>query len=272
MEDDFNPNSNQTSTPIGESDGNNSTPVIFNKTEDQNITNIPKQRTGHLNPITKLILFIVIIVVCSGGVYYWQHKQVTNLNQQALTLNSEVKTLQGSVKNMDIQLNKGSTIFPSSPNSPSIDGATITSTTPSTNVTGVFASKTYNNTDKNYLVLQDWGIKIKLGSADPSKISYYYETGGNAGGAEGVVDGTVVLQIQTLLLNGDTSCQSLGLVIDRQYISEIPTGAATPSLQLGSFQYSITGSPFSCGNTALDTIRTQYTGNNPGSWKFSYIN
>ena len=47
----------------------------------------------HLNSLTKFVLFIIIIVLCSGGIYYWQHKKVNNLDQHISNLNSQVSKL-----------------------------------------------------------------------------------------------------------------------------------------------------------------------------------
>lgn len=58
-------------------------------------------KKGHLNSIVKFILFIVIVALCSGGVYYWQHQKYTTLNTKVSNLNQQVSDL-----NVQLQASK----------------------------------------------------------------------------------------------------------------------------------------------------------------------
>src|ERR1700683_1707992 len=60
-------------------------------------------KKGHLNSITKLILFIVILALCSGGAYYWQHKKVNDSNAKVASLQTQLSSLQSQVNKLSKQ-------------------------------------------------------------------------------------------------------------------------------------------------------------------------
>jgi hypothetical protein len=109
---------------------------------------------------------------------------------------------------------------------------------------------------KTYLTIKEWGIKVKLGSADPSIISYTLLGPTNTEEGDKLADAAQLSLTSSVTTN--TECQSLGIIIQRSStkLSDRPN-----QQQVGNYWYDVGGSPSSCGDTKLDAIRTQYTAN-----------
>lgn len=117
--------------------------------------------------------------------------------------------------------------------------------------------------DKKYLMITEWSVKVDLGSADPSLISYSL-TGPTDDVAGPILD-SAVLKLKSSVTS-DVNCQNLGVSITKR-----SSKVSDNDIQLGSYWYGVSGSPASCGNKTLDVIRQQYSGNNVFNWKYLSI-
>ena len=115
------------------------------------------------------------------------------------------------------------------------------------------------NNSSEYLEIKDWNVKVRLGDANPNLLSYkYYET-------------SVSLYLKSSVTN-NVSCRDLGIGISKTFTSKISMDGDPRSYKkLGDYTYVVKGSPFGCGDERLDSIRKQYTGNNPYDWEYSII-
>jgi uncharacterized protein (UPF0333 family) len=136
-------------------------------------------------------------------------------------------------------------------------GAPATQTTPATTTT-----PTVDTT--NYLVIKEWGIKVKIPNADKLTYTIVTQDGGTTPDGSGqYVDAAVLSLANSVTTNA--SCKKLGVGINRAKLIK----SSSPLPTVGSYVYDVSGSPFSCDNAQLDAIRTNYTGNNPNSWLYS---
>ncbi len=150
--------------------------------------------------------------------------------------------------------------------------STTITTTPVASTTPTTASTTTTpRTDLNagYLVVKQWGVKVKLGTADSTIVEYKLDNSESETPGFGMVQGTATLSLKDSVTT-NTDCKSLGIYIYRQLISD-SNGTATNAKKLGNYYYGVGGSPYSCQNTKLDAIRTKYTGNNPDSWTYTNL-
>jgi hypothetical protein len=129
-------------------------------------------------------------------------------------------------------------------------------------------STTTQSTSTSYLNIPEWGIKVKLGTADPNHITYTLS--GPSSGPTGNVAASASLSLKSSITT-NTHCQSLGIGIDQGIVSDYNVTGTPPNV-VGKYYYTVGGSPFSCGDTTLDTLRAQYVGNNPSTWVYSSIN
>ena len=129
-------------------------------------------------------------------------------------------------------------------------------------------SSTPTKPAESHLVIPQWGIKVKLGSADPALLTY--DLNGPSSGATGPLAASAVLGLKSSV-TAITACQILGIVIEQGQVSGY-NGSGAPSNVVGNYYYSATGEPASCGVAALDAVRANYTGNNPNSWTYSSDN
>jgi hypothetical protein len=103
------------------------------------------------------------------------------------------------------------------------------------------------NTDENYLVIAEWGVKIKVPSANKLQYSYDKNTGSTSNGD---YDSEVLLTVRPEFLQ-DKTCK-LSVTIDRS-----KTVPGTPTYKkVGDNYYFLSGSPYGCGNQADDTLNT----------------
>ncbi len=107
-------------------------------------------------------------------------------------------------------------------------------------------------TDPNYLVIKEWGIKIKLADAD--KITY--TLGGTPNGSSGNSDALV--SWATLMLNSSVNtsdrCRLLGYEVSQ-------LTAATNATKIGKYYYGFEGgAPDPCGDSIVDPLRAKITG------------
>ncbi len=106
-------------------------------------------------------------------------------------------------------------------------------------------------TDPNYLVIKEWGIKIKLADAD--KITY--AIGGTPNGSSANAD--AIVSWATLKLNSSVNtsdkCRLLG------YEAEQLT-AATNAPKIGNYDYGFSGTYDPCGDSTVDPLRAKITG------------
>lgn len=116
---------------------------------------------------------------------------------------------------------------------------------------------------QGYLVIKEWGIKVKLGAADPNKVTY--SLSGSGEDPNGANTGSAHLSLASSVTT-DPTCQDLGISIVRRN-----SDTNSNDKQLGTNWYGLTGSPYACGNAQLDAIRQQYTGNNPSTWEYSTL-
>jgi len=140
----------------------------------------------------------------------------------------------------------------------------ISSNTPI--VSNKFTSDSAANT---YLVIKEWGIKIKLGAADASIVTYKIDntTGCLAGPCNGIAKLSLTSKVKP-------QCEDLGIGINKRgydISTKLPSGSADIGKQVGSFWYDVSGGPGSCGDSQSDAIRAQYLGNYPNSWEYSAL-
>lgn len=113
------------------------------------------------------------------------------------------------------------------------------------------AFETITATDPNYLVIKEWGIKLKLADAD--KITY--TIGGTPNGSSANADG--IVSWATLKLNSsvDTSdkCKSLGYEVEQLV-------AATNAAKIGKYDYGFSGTYDPCGDSTVDSLRAKISG------------
>jgi|SRR5665213_656781 len=66
----------------------------------ETVEEVPKR---HINLKKYLSIFLVLILFLGlgGGIYLWQHRQVSNLNTQVAKLNSQIKGLNGTIKTLN---------------------------------------------------------------------------------------------------------------------------------------------------------------------------
>ena len=106
-------------------------------------------------------------------------------------------------------------------------------------------------TDPNYLVIKEWGIKIKLADAD--KITY--TLGGNPNGSTANAD--AIVSWATLKLNSSVNtsdkCRLLGYEAE-----QLTAGTGTP--QIGKYDYGFSGTYDPCGDSSVDPLRAKITG------------
>jgi hypothetical protein len=125
------------------------------------------------------------------------------------------------------------------------------------------------NSTPAYLVIKEWGIKVKLGSADSSIVGYKIDnlTSCLAGPCNGRANLSLSSKVKT-------ECEDLGIGINRRMYdvsTRLPSGSGDVAKQVGDYWYDVSGGPGSCGDPSSDAIRTQYLGNNPLSWKYSAL-
>jgi hypothetical protein len=113
-----------------------------------------------------------------------------------------------------------------------------------------------------YLTIKEWGIKIKLALADPSIIQYKLIGANND--AAGPIHDTAILSLNASV-SSNTNCQILGIGIN-QRMNNSANGK-----HVGNYWYDVGGSPYSCQDQKIDSIRQQYTGNNPVNWEYSAL-
>lgn len=116
----------------------------------------------------------------------------------------------------------------------------------------------------NYLHIKEWGIKVDIGKADPSKITY--SLSGPSEESVGKVDAVAGLKLRDTVTT-NPQCQKLSVAIYRQKISD--STDADEHKSVNGYRYGVIGNPFACGDAKLDALRQQYTGNNPSLWKYS---
>jgi cell division protein FtsL len=61
------------------------------------------QQKGRLNSLIKFVLFIIIVILCVGGVYYWQHKKVNNLATQLSSSNTHITSLNKQLAGLQVE-------------------------------------------------------------------------------------------------------------------------------------------------------------------------
>ena len=115
------------------------------------------------------------------------------------------------------------------------------------NTTNQETSKTTTE-DKNagYLVINEWNVRVKLGSADPTFVTYKITKEPSTGYE------SVNLYLKEIVTS-NTNCQSLGIVITRTKENLPPA-----SVKIDDYYYGVGGSPASCNDAALDATRLEY--------------
>jgi type II secretory pathway pseudopilin PulG len=112
------------------------------------------------------------------------------------------------------------------------------------------AAKGIVATDPNYLVIKEWGIKIKLADAD--KITY--TLGGTPNGSSPNTDG--IVSWATLKLNSSVNtsdkCRLLGFEVD-----QLTAGTGAP--KIGKYNYGFSGTYDPCGDSTVDPMRAKIT-------------
>ena len=108
------------------------------------------------------------------------------------------------------------------------------------------ASKPDSNS--GYLVIKEWGIKIKLADAD--KVTY--TIGGTPNGSSGNAD--AVVSWATLQLSDSVSassqCRPLGYEVEQLL-------GATNSANIGRYSYGFSGTYTDCGDRSVDALRSR---------------
>ncbi len=82
--------------------GFNTNPNMQNHDMNRQMPVQPKMKKSH-----RFIfgyIFIVILLLAVGGVYYWQHKLLTSANSQNATLNSQIMTQQSQISSLNDKL------------------------------------------------------------------------------------------------------------------------------------------------------------------------
>ncbi|HSX43816.1 MAG TPA: hypothetical protein VLE69_00750 [Candidatus Saccharimonadales bacterium] len=180
------------------------------------------------------VILVVVIVGLIGGVGYFVYQ---------------------SKKNTDQILN----------NTANSQGTPEKSTKTSTKPTTPSNTVTTTNTDPNYLIIKEWGVKVKIPNANRLSYEIVSQSGDGTtpdGSAEYVDTARLSLADS---ITTDTSCKSIGIGIGRAKL--IKSTSSLPTV--GNYVFEVGGSPYACGNAQLDAIRATYTGNNPSSWTYS---
>jgi hypothetical protein len=154
------------------------------------------------------------------------------------------------------------------------NGPAYAATEPATAQNSQSNSTTTSTQTKNvpgYLVISQWGIKVKLGSANPNIVTYAPIPVNECGGTmTGNFTGCVELALKSSVTSIPL-CEELGAGIGRQLVSTFNAAELKQMSAhiVGKYVYLPTGNPFSCGNQKLDTIREKYTGDNANKWTYS---
>lgn len=160
-------------------------------------------------------LVVVSVLAAFGGLYYWQNSKNQDLQKQLDASKAEVMKLQQSSTEATTE-----TSVPA------------TTTTPATS-------------DAGYLVIPEYGVKVKLSDAD--KVTYIITgTPGGSGNTAGVQSyATINLKNNTQ----GSKCATVGLSLTQR------TSGGT---KVGTSYYGFDGGePQACGNAQEDALRTK---------------
>lgn len=167
--------------------------------------------------ILLVALLVLLVLAAFGSLYYWTNSKNQELQRQLDSANVEIKKLQAE---------ESETKKPESP----------TDETPTTST----------NSDDGYLVITQYGVKVKLSDAD--KVTYSIT--GNPGGTANADN---VQSYATIILKNSTQgskCASIGLSLTQRV-----SGDGT---KIGTSYYGFDGGePLPCGDAQKDALRTQ---------------
>lgn len=104
--------------------------------------------------------------------------------------------------------------------------------------------------ESQYLVISEWGIKLKLDGANKATYEIKNEAGQNAHGESYTALAQLKLA-ESVTTNPD--CQELGLSVFRA----TEQSQVINSKKVGDYYYYITGGPGSCGDADADAVRTE---------------
>ncbi|MDQ5972133.1 MAG: hypothetical protein QG553_292 [Patescibacteria group bacterium] len=185
---------------------------------DQN-TNLaqPQEPKRKNKKIVLVSLIVVLALVAFGGLYYWQNSKNQDLQKQLDASKAEVTKLQQQSKAEE----------------------TTDTAAPET-------TKAPDSSNAGFLVIPEYGVKIKLSDAD--KVTYTITgTPGGAGNADSVQSyATIDLKNNTQ----GSKCATVGLSITQR-----TTGSGT---KIGTSYYGFDGGePQACGNSQEDALRTK---------------
>ena len=118
--------------------------------------------------------------------------------------------------------------------------AKTTTTTPTTPVT---------DPNAGYLVIKEWGVKIKM--KDSTKVTYTYDgTPGTDPSGAGYYESNILFVVKPEYLQDKTCKVSVGY----SRYKTLEVAFANTAIKIGDYYYLGGGSPYNCGNDADNTL------------------
>jgi Tfp pilus assembly protein PilV len=109
------------------------------------------------------------------------------------------------------------------------------------------------NTTEGYLVVKEWGVKIKL--EDAEKVSY--KMSGTPNGASANADGVISSAVLSLISSIEASdkCKPVGVSLSQHTAAFGAPGSGANVRIVGNYSYGVDGGLNVCGNKTVDAFK-----------------